>query len=48
MKSDVMKNHLDKEEFIKNFKSIDGEELEDIEYNIAEKIISDYSVVQGM
>ena len=42
MKSDTMKKHIDKEQFNSNLKKMDGDQMDDIEYQIAEKIITDY------
>ena len=39
MKSDSMKIHLEREEFLKRLKRLNKDELDEIEYEIAEKII---------
>lgn len=46
MKSDAMKKHLDRDSFNHKLKNMDKDELDLIEYKIAEKIISDYERVQ--
>eukprot|EP00347_Sterkiella_histriomuscorum_P008171 403346110 len=47
MKSQFLKKHIDKEEFQKKLKQMDKNELEQVEYEIAEKIISRYQGVQN-
>ena len=42
MKSDSMKEHIKKNEFMERLKSMDKDDLDRIEFNIAEKIINQY------
>ena len=45
MKSDSMKIHLEREEFLKRLKRLNKDELDEIEYEIAEKIIRNHQTV---